>query len=273
MNRLRHKRSLVVASLVLTSAATVSAASLTPAALAGWANYVGATERRINREFAGANRFLAQDFGWDAPGKRQSLVGGAILIEAVDSTDAQGRAVSVPSALVHHWRGAVFIKGVTLDELMTRLQSGVPVAHPQDVLQSKVLERQPDRMRVFLKLQRTKFVTVVYNTEHTVRFRRHGPTRASSTSTATRIAEVESPDTAGERELRPGEDRGFLWRWNWYWRYEEVAGGVIAECESVSLSRGVPSVVSYMVGPLIRGTAKESMERTLATMRTTFQKT
>jgi hypothetical protein len=127
-------------------------------------------------------------------------------------------------------------------------------------------------MRVFLRVQRTKFVTVVNNTEHTVTFRRHGPTRASSTSTATKIAEVESPNTPRERELKPGDDRGFLWRWNSYWRYEEVAGGVIAECESVSLSRDVPAVVSYVAGPLIRSTARESMERTLATMRTRFGK-
>jgi len=34
-----------------------------------------------------------------------------------------------------------------------------------------------------------------------------------------------------------GDDRGFLWRLNAYWRYEQVAGGVIAECESITLSR------------------------------------
>jgi hypothetical protein len=92
-------------------------------------------------------------------------------------------------------------------------------------------------MRIYLRLQRQRFVTVVYNTEHTVTFTRFGNTRAASTSTATRIAEVSDPDTPQERELPLGDDRGFLWRLNAYWRYEEVAGGVIAECESISLSR------------------------------------
>ncbi|HYN07212.1 MAG TPA: hypothetical protein VES67_07460 [Vicinamibacterales bacterium] len=270
MRNLRQTPSAFIAGLVLLSGSTVAAATLTPAALAGWTSYLGSTERRIEREFGATDRFLAQDFGPDAAGKRRALLGGAILVEPVDATDTQGRPIEVPSALVHHWRGAVFIPGARLGDLVTKLQSGAPAARQEDVLQSKVLERQPDRMRVFLRVQRTKFVTVVYDTEHTITFRRHGPARASSASTATKIAEVESPNTPRERELRPGEDRGFLWRWNSYWRYEEGPGGVIAECESVSLSRGVPSVLWYLVGPLIRTTAKESMERTLATMRTRF---
>jgi len=110
-------------------------------------------------------------------------------------------------------------------------------------------------------------VTVIYNTEHTVTFTHFGDTRAASTSTATRIAEVSNPGTPDERDLPPGDDRGFLWRLNSYWRYEEVAGGVIAECESLSLSRDVPSFLRYVVSPLVEGTAKESMERTLVTLR------
>lgn len=270
MKSLIRPRWVVAAAFVLGSGAVVSAASLTPAALAGWTRYIVATEARIGGEIARPDRFLAQDFVSDPAGKRQALLRGEILIEPVESTDAKGRSIDVPSALVHHWRGAVFLRGATLADVLARLQSGVPVGHREDVLDAKVLETQPDRMRVFLKLQRKKFVTVVYNTEHTVTFRRHGATRASSISTATKIAELESPNTPRERELRLGEDHGYLWRWNSYWRYEEVAGGVIAECESVSLSRTVPSVVSYIAGPLIRSTARESMARTLGTMRTVF---
>jgi len=261
---------LAVAVVLLLSGATVAAATLTPAAIAGWGTYVAATERRIGRELAAGDRFLALDFAARASANRRALLGGAVLVDQVESTDDQGRAIDVPSALVHHWRGAIFIPGVKLPELLEKLQSGAPAARQEDVLQSKVLERRPDGMRVFLRIQRTKFVTVVYNTEHTVTFRRVSSARATSASTATKIAEVESPNTPQERELRSGDDRGFLWRWNSYWRYEDVGTGVIAECESVSLSRDVPSVLWYLVGPWIRSTARESMERTLVTMRGRF---
>lgn len=239
-----------------------------PAAIAGWNAYRSATEQRMAREFAATDRFLVQDFRAAAADNRRALLAGETLIDEMTTVDARGGAVNVPDAMVHHWRGAVFVRGLRLDDLLRRLQSGVPTANKEDVLASRVLDRGPDRMRVYLRLQRRKFVTVVYNSEHDVTFRRHSPTRASSASTATRIVEVESPGTAQERELPPGQDRGFLWRLNSYWRYEEVAGGVIVECESLSLSRGIPYGLGYVVSPLIRSTARESMERTLDAIRT-----
>jgi hypothetical protein len=46
---------------------------------------------------------------------------------------------------------------------------------------------------------------------------------------------------------------------------------VIAECESLSLSRDVPMLVDYIIGRVIDGTARESMERTLSALRTRYQ--
>ena len=165
--------------------------------------------------------------------------------------------------------GAVrYLRGARLADVLASCSRACPCGHREDVLDAKVLETQPDRMRVFLKLQRKKVRDgrLQHGAHRDVPESRGNP--GVEHSTATKIAELESPNTPRERELRLGEDHGYLWRWNSYWRYEEVAGGVIAECESVSLSRTVPSVVSYIAGPLIRSTARESMERTLGTMRT-----
>ena len=248
--------------------AVVSAARLVPESIAGWSAYVSATEDRVRRELESPRGFLVMDFlepGEAASGRRQVLDEGVVLMKKMQTSDAQGRRMTVPGALVHHWRGAVFIPGVTVRQLLVELQSHAP--EQEDVLRSSILERGPDRMRVYMRLQRRKIVTVTYNTEHVVTFTRFGVTRAASVSTATRIAEVSDPDTPGEREVEPDEDHGFLWRLNSYWRYEEVAGGVIAECESVSLSRDVPSLLRYVVSPLVESTARESMERTLLTLR------
>jgi hypothetical protein len=122
-------------------------------------------------------------------------------------------------------------------------------------------------MRLFLRLQRTKFVTVVYNTEHEVTFAHGTAGRASSVSVATKIAEVTDANKPSERELPPGDDSGYLWRLNAYWRYQVVPGGVIAECESISLSRDVPFGLGFVIGGLIRGTAQESMTRALEEIR------
>lgn len=269
----RVRIALVPVVMLSVSAAAAAAAHLCPETATAWTAYVSATERRIGREL-GAPRsgFLAVDFGPDAATDRRAVVGGAVVVRKVETTDSRGEPMEVPSAMVHHWRGDVLIPGMTVPQLIAQLQNGAPPTRQEDVLQSTVLERQPDRMKVFLRLQRTKFVTVVYNTEHVVTFARYSPTRATSASTATKIAEVSDPNTPRERELPIGDDRGFLWHLNAYWRYEEVTGGVIAECESISLSRDVPSLLRYFVSPLIERTARESMTRTLLALRMRFAK-
>lgn len=239
----------------------MDAARLRPESLAGWTRYVNVVEARRHREVAG-NRFFVMDQGPGGPSERQALLRGETLIREMEARGADGRAVEVPGAMVHHWRGAVFLPGTSLTRLIETLATEAPPPG-RDVLRSAVLKRSPGRMQVFLRLERTRFVTVVLDTEHDVQFVRESSSRASSSSIATRIVEVDNAGTALERARPAGDDRGFLWRLNAYWRYEAVAGGVLAECESVSLSRSVPFGFQTLAGPLIGSAARESMARAL----------
>ena len=63
---------------------------------------------------------------------------------------------------------------------MRSLRSDALDTGQEDVLRAAVIDRGPDTMTVFLEVRRTKFVTVVYDTEHVVRFRWYGPSRATS---------------------------------------------------------------------------------------------
>ncbi len=247
----------------------VSAAGLQPATLGAWTTYLSWTQARVAHELTSADKFLALDFGPAAQRERRAVLAGALVTTKMDTVDGGGRGLGVPSALVHHWRGAVLIPGVTLARLMAVLRHEAPPPD-DDVVASRVLSGGPDRMTVFLRIKRSSIVSVVYDTEHTITFGPQGRRRATSTSEATKIAEVSDPDTPNERELSAADDHGFLWRLNSYWRYEEMPGGVIAECESVSLSRRAPLVVGYLVHPLIEATARESMERTLGSLRSRF---
>jgi hypothetical protein len=214
--------------------------------------------------------FLALDFAPGPAAARRALLAGDVIVEPMATVTERGTALDVPSALVHHWRGAVLIPKITVPQLVARLQDGAPPTKQEDVLQSRVLERKPDWMRVSLKLQRKKIITVVYNTEHVVTFVREGANRATSASTATRIVEVADVDTPREHELPAGDDRGFLWRLNAHWRYQQTGDGVIAECESITLSRDIPSVAKWFVMPLVERAARESMTRTLVSLRARF---
>lgn len=240
---------------------------LQPETVASWHRYVEATERRRTDERDPA-RFLAMDYQTGAAADRRALLQGAIVVHRMQTVTPQGSPIPIEGGLVHHWRGAVFIPHVTVDRVMEGLRTAPPAQ--ADVLQARVLERGADRMHMFLKLRRSKIVAVVYNTEHTVTFRRVNDQRSSSESTATKIAEVDGFGTPRESERPPGDDRGFLWRLNAYWRYEAANGGVIAECESLTLSRGIPFGLGVFIGSMVEGTARESMDRTLSAVRTEF---
>jgi hypothetical protein len=84
------------------------------------------------------------------------------------------------------------------------------------------------------------FLSDVMNTEHEIHFVQIDPKRVYSRAYSTRIAEVSDPGKPGERELPIGTDRGLLWRMYGYWFFEERDGGVVVECESVTLTRDVP---------------------------------
>jgi putative flippase GtrA len=272
----RSRASLVAgAALVLVMApGSAPAAELTKETKAAWRQQVAATESRIDRELQSPARFLALDFdGAKAAAEaRAALRGGAVTVRNLAGSDHGGEGTQVPSGTIHHWRGAVFIPDVSVEQVLAAVTDpGAGTPHRQeDVLEARVLSRSPNHLRLFLKLQRRAIVTATYNTVHEVEYRAHGPGRASSRSVATRIAEVVNAGEEDEHERPPGVDRGFLWGLNSYWRYQAVSGGVIVELESLTLSRGVPWGVGAVVRPVVDQVARESLTRTLVSLRARF---
>lgn len=248
----------------------VQGAELKPETLLAWDRYVRLTEDRIENELASEEGFFVHEFGRpnEAGATWQRVRSGQVMVARMETEDPRGRAIKVPGGMIHHWRGTILIPSVRLEQVIHRLRYPDPGVPPQkDVLETRILERDQDSLRIYLKLVRKKIVTVAYNTEHLVRYRWHDPLRASSRSIATRIAELEKLHTPQEREKTPGLDRGFLWRLNSYWRYQQVDSGVVVECESLSLSRGYPFILKPIVAPIVRSIARKSMKRTLASLR------
>ena len=265
--------SLLVAGLsawLLLSPGAPAPAELQPQTIAAWDRYVSATVQRIDRELASSAGFLVLDFqpAGRAAADRQALARGETLIEEMKTRDAGGDEIDVPAGSIQHWRGAVLIRGLSLDRMIAALESGDTLHGQQDVVDWRVLERAAGRMRTFVRLRRESVVTVTYDTEHEIAVARMATNRAASRSVATRIAEIEDAGTPNERARPPGDDRGFLWRLNGYWRYEETPEGVIAEVESLTLSRSIPLVVRPFIGVFVNRIARGSVETTLAGLRT-----
>jgi hypothetical protein len=116
-------------------------------------------------------------------------------------------------------------------------------------------------------MSRSAIVTVTYDTEHHVEFLPRDATRIATRSVSTRITEMDHAGSPAERALTPADERGFLWRMNSYWRYEQAERGVVAEMESFTLSRDIPWGVRFLVSPVVDRVARESVERTLRAFR------
>lgn len=228
-----------------------------------WQAYTAAVEaRRAPACDSGHRALLVPPFASDAD--QRALLAGAVLVRAAGEAASSALPV-VPGARVHHWHGAVFIPHASVPQVVARLRQSPP---PQrDVLRASVLARDANGMRVFLRVRHQQLLTVVYDTEHDVRFEPGCSSAATSVSRATRVVEIEAPGTDRERRLSDDEDHDFLWRLQAYWRYREVAGGVVAECESVSLSRDVPFALRLVANPLITRTAEASMRAALLAVR------
>ena len=78
---------------------------------------------------------------------------------------------------------------------------------------------------------------------------------------------MDNPGTANEKEKTPGEDNGFLWRMETWWRLEERDGGVYVQNEVVSLSRDIPTGLGWMIEPFVTSIPKESLAFTMEATR------
>ena len=250
--------------LALAVVAPAEAATLTDATLEGWNEYVRRTEQRIASAEADGR------IGINRAEWRRLKAGELVILERA-TTRPDGSGIDVPDGTVHHWVGRVFLPGATLDALLAELQA--PTSRrwtPAEVQSMRVAQDGRGGLRVTLRLKRSSLVEVSYDTEHAVRYARHSPTHATSRSISTRIQQIDDPGTADERLRPPGDDHGFLWRLNAYWRYTAVEGGVLVECESLALSRSVPMLLRVVASTVVAKVSRESLSATLEALRRGF---
>ena len=176
-----------------------------------------------------------------------------------------GSTIRCPNGLIHHWVAAVFIPNAKLIDVLSVLQDYDHHSdfYAPDVERSKLEERDDDHFRVFLRFRRHKVITVVLDTEHDVRYFHDADDRAHSRSSAIRIAQVENAGKPDEHQKTPGDDDGFLWRMETWWRMILRDGGVYVQSEVVSLTRDIPTGLGWLIGPFVNSIPRESLTFTL----------
>jgi hypothetical protein len=243
--------------------------SLRQATVRAFDSYVAKTEA-LNAETLRVGPFLWVDSlqGKDRSEATAKLGRGEAVLRRL-SVKADGGNVNIPGGMIHDWEGIVFIPGATIDDVLNVLQDYDHQAtyYAPDVERSRTESRDGDNFRIFLRFRRKKIVTVVLNTEHQVTYYRDSPLRAHSRSSAFRIAQVEDPGGPHEKEKPPGEDDGFLWRMETWWRMEERDGGVYVQNQVVTLTRDIPTGLGWIIEPFITNIPKETLNFTMQATR------
>jgi hypothetical protein len=249
---------------------SASAAELKQETAEAFNQYVRVTEDRMAEGLRDGRTFLWLD-SFPEPQRDRLYVQlrqGEIIIERLETLEGEKR-IRVPDGLIHHWIALSFIPGVTLQQVLALLQDydHHEAIYKPDVLRSRLLIADGNCFKVYLRLHQKAIITAVFNAEFNVSYFPVDESRVYSRSYSTRIAEVENPDRSDEREKPIGIDRGFLWRLYSYWRFQEKDGGVYVQLESVALSRGVPSLLAWVVNPLLKSIPREYLSRLLTSTR------
>jgi hypothetical protein len=245
---------------------STGAADLRPNTIEAFNRYVRLTEAQIDSELTRGQPFLWVE---GLPESRREaayrdLRDGRVVIERLETLDA-GKRIEVPGGLIHHWIGTIFVPGAALAQTIAFEQDydNQQQYFRPDVMRSRILQHNGDNFVVELRFYKKKVITTVIDTTHDVHYQPVDGTHEWSRSHTTRIQEVDDAGKPHEKLEPEGRDRGFLWRMNTYWRFEERDGGIYIESQSISLTRDIPTGLGWMIGPYVTSVPRESLTFTL----------
>jgi hypothetical protein len=255
---------------VAAAVVTLAGFQLGPSTLSAFERYIKLTEDRIATDTRGAGLSLWLDR--QPPSDRPKIMArlrlGEVVVASMETRDG-GRKIEVDGGLIHHWVGTVLMPGVTIDRVVAFVQDydRYPQVFAPMIQRARILQHEQDRYVVSMRTYVKKVISVVMDGDYIVDYHRIGPTRISTTNVATNLYQVEDAGTASERR-EPGDvASGYLWRFRMYCVFEERPEGSIEQCESVSLSRGVPFGLSWIVKPFVTSVPRETLAFTLGKVR------
>lgn len=273
---IRRRRMIgALVSAVLIFSAPLSATDLQPQTAQNYERYIALTQARVDAELAQGDPYLWVERLPEARrlAAQDELRNGGVVIERLQTLD-DGKPISAPNGIIHHWIGTIFVPGATLTQTLAFMEDydhKVEYFKP-DIVRSKILKHEGDDYFVLLRFYQKKIITTVIDTDQQIHYHVVDKNHAWSRSHATRVQEVDNPGKSDERLEPEGHDKGFVWKLNTFWRFEEKDGGTYLECQAISLSRDIPTGLGWVVGSFVSSVPKESLTFTLTTARTALAK-
>jgi hypothetical protein len=226
--------------------------------MAAYASYADSVSDPIEEHFSETGALWV-----DAVEDRKSKVrSGAIVAESI-------KAPEIPGGLIHHWIGAVFMPGVTMEQMLKadRDYDNQKVAYAPDVVDSKLLRRKGNEYSIYLRFMKKAGITVYLDTWHDVRYRDLDPKSTFSRSVCRRVQQVDNAGRPDEKVLPQGEGLGVLWAMDSVWKLAERDSGLYAELDALTLTRDLPFGLGVTLGPIIRHISEGAVESTLTAKR------
>jgi hypothetical protein len=248
----------------MSSAVLAAAAELRQETISAWNSYVQQVQSTLAARGTGGTPFLWVD---ESPDRRQSVLSGEML--------AYPQVLhSVPHGLIHHWIGAMFIPGATLEDVRRVLgdYKRYPDFYRPMVVSSKLIERTDDYERATLIMTQKAFsVTAAAQVEEEVHVTALDANRIYVVSHSVHVQEIENYGGANEHLFSEGQGPGYVWRTMGITRVEQRDGGAYVEVEMIDLSRNIPAVFRWIAKPLTqkvsRGIVLEVLKDTEAAVR------
>jgi hypothetical protein len=231
------------------------AAELDQQALVAWENYIASVKVHMQERLTGKSPFLWVD---EDPMRRHRLNSGEIVVSPVGNS----HPLPVSHGLIHHWIGAVFIPGATIQDLSAVVgdYGRYSEIYRPTLIKAELLDSTGDEQKFsILWVQRVLLVTAAFYSEldsHDVALNSR---QGYMTFSTTRVQQIENYGEKDERRLAPGEGSGYLWRLISFARFEERDGGLYLELEVIGLSKDLPGPLRLLLKPIIDHVPRQAL--------------
>jgi hypothetical protein len=243
------------AAAVLAFLSTVSAAELKEETARAWDDYIQTVNTQMQKRATSEGPFLWSD---ELADRRDQLRDGDIIVSPIDPQVPK----RVPSGLIHHWIGAVFIPKIRVDDVLsvTRNYERYSEYFRPVVPDAKPICRTVSEDRFSLLLMNKSVLRkTALEGEYQTRYFELSTEKSYSICFATRIQEIENYGQPAERKLSDGAGSGYIWRITSLTRLEQRDGGVYVEVEAIVLSRDIPAAFRWFVAPIVRRVSRNSL--------------
>ena len=259
----------LLALLALTLAGSLHAAAPTTRTVQAWDDYVAHEKDSAIADFDCAGGHPSPAAERD---ERAKLRNGFVAARPAD----HGGMKPVPSGLIHHWVGAVFIPSVRAADLLTVLKdyNNYRELYPATVTESKLLEHAAETYGYRLKFVQKEFgVKSGLIGDFQTTYVSVDSDSGYSITEATKLTELQNAGQPDERVLPEGTGPGFVEKSFTLMRYQAAPDGVYVEVEALTLSRDIPACMRWMVQPVVARFSRQLMTATLQKLRERVQVT